>query len=468
MKKLILITLLTISAIAQNLPTNSVVKVFSSLSIPDYAKPWQSSNRVQVTGSGVLIKDNYIITNAHVISDAKFVQVSKDNDSKKYTASIEYVSHQADLALLKVKDKEFYKNIEPLKLTDDISTGDNVTVLGYPLGGNNLSTTKGVVSRIEFHNYVWSYDYMLAIQIDAAINSGNSGGAAIDDNNNIVGIVMQSYSKNASDNIGYIIPSVIVKTFLEDIKDGKVDGYDDSYTYIQTLQNPTLKEYYNIKDNQGVLSSKIQKNEDSLKEGDLILEIEGNKVLSDGKVNTKYGLQKMKYYELLKPVGQTIDLKVKRDNKILDIKYTLKRKDDIIKKEYFKEPRYIIFGGLVFAPLTQNYLRAKKFQPTLFENFYKLKDKAKHATEGVIVQYEKFDHNVNEGYNPYITLVHSVNGVKVKDFNHFVKLIDESKDKYTIIDYIDTNTKYILNTKEAKDSFEEIRNIYGLDRDRRN
>lgn len=464
MIKLIL-TLITTTTfiIAQTLPTNSIVKVYSSLSIPDYKQPWQTPSRIQVTGSGVVIQDDYIITNAHVISNSKFTQVSKGNDSKKYTASIEYVSHQADLALLKVNDKEFYKNVTALKFTEEVKTGDNITVLGYPVGGNNLSTTKGVVSRLESYSYVHSYEYMFGIQIDAAINSGNSGGAALDDNNNVVGIVMQKLTDKNTDNIGYIIPSVVVKTFLEDIKDKKVDGYENSNTSFDTFLSPTKKEFYKINDNQGVIVSQIEKNETAIKLGDIVLEVEGNKIFNDGKVETKYGLQQIKYFEHLKPVGDTISYKVRRDNKILDAIYTLKKKNQVVYYEYDKEPRYLIYGGLVFAPLTQNYLFANKlYNIKLFENFYQLKDKAKDAIEGVVLQQEKFDHSVNEGYTPGILLVHSVNNIKVKDFNHFVKLIDEVNDKYTVIDFIDLDySKIILDTKKAKESFEEIKMYMG-------
>lgn len=469
MKKLLIILTLSIITYASNLPTNSIVKVYASLSIPDYKQPWQTPSRIQVTGSGVVIQDDYIITNAHVISNSKFTQVSKGNDSKKYTASIEYVSHQADLALLKVKDKEFYKDVNALKFTEEVKTGDNITVLGYPLGGNNLSTTKGVVSRLEIYSYVHSYENMFGIQIDAAINSGNSGGAALDDNNNVVGIVMQKLTDNNTDNIGYIIPSVVVKTFLEDIKDKKVDGFDNSNTYFDTFLSPTKKEYYKINDNQGVIVSQIEKDETAIKLGDIVLEVEGNKIFNDGKVETKYGLQQIRYFEHLKPVGETIVYKVRRDNKILDAIYTLKKKNEVVYYEYDKEPRYLIYGGLVFAPLTQNYLFANKlYNIKLFENFYQLKDKAKNAIEGVVLQQEKFDHSVNEGYIPGILLVHSVNNIKVKDFNHFVKLIDEVNDKYTVIDFIDLDySKIILDTKKAKESFEEIKNVYGLSSDRR-
>ena len=468
MKTLLLTLILGISLTASTLVEKSTVKVYTSIAISDYTQPWQTPTRSQFSGSGIIIKDEYIITNAHVVSGSKFTQVSKENSSKRYTASVEYISHQADLALLKVKNKNFYNDTTPLVFTEDISTGDNVTVLGFPLGGSNLSTTKGVISRIESCRYVWSAEYLPCIQIDAAINSGNSGGAAIDNNDNIIGIVMQSYSKRSADNIGYIIPSVIVKTFLEDIKDGIVDGYENSNTRISEISNPVLKEYYDISDKYGILINSIQKGEDAFKVGDIVLEVEGVKVFNDGKINTKYGLQNVNYLEYLKPVGQTINIKVKRDGKIKDIVYTLKRKKEVIKFEREQEPRYIIFGGLVFSPLTQNYLNKKKYSKSLFEVYYEFNDKAKHAKEAVIVQGEKFDHNINEGYKPYNYLIHSVNGAKVIDFKHFVKLIDESKNKYTIIDFIDLKgTKYVFKTKETKESFEEIKNIYGLSTDRR-
>lgn len=468
MKKLLLILTLSIFSYASNLPSNSVVKIFASLSIPNYQYPWQTSQRMQVSGSGVIIKDNYIITNAHVISHAKFVQVSHDKSSKKYTAKIKYISHQADLALLEVEDKSFFNDAKPLKLSENVSTGENVTVLGYPVGGFSLSTTKGIISRIEYQNYVHSYESMLAIQIDASINSGNSGGAAINDNNEVIGIVMQSFTSNAAENIGYIIPTLIVNSFLEDIKDGKVDGYDNSSTKIQTLENKDLRDYYNIKDNKGILLYETEKNETVLKKGDILLEIEGNEILNDSSVKTKYGNQSYKYFFHRKPVGDTVKFKLRRDNEIIDVDYTLKRKNELIKYEYINEPKYIIFGGLVFAPLTKNYIILQKISTLLFEVFYELNDKAQGIDEPVIIQIEKFSHNVNEGYNPYLFMVYEVNGIKVKNFKHFVKLIDESKDKYTIINFLDMeNHKYVFDTKKARDSFEEIKNIYGLTTDRK-
>jgi S1-C subfamily serine protease len=467
LKKLILITILAISSIASPLPTSSVVKVFVSSATPNYKQPWQTSNRIQVSGSGVIIKDNYIITNAHVVSNAKFVQVSKNDKAKRYIANVKYISNQADLALLEIKDKTFFNDTKPLKLTEDVKTSDTVTVLGYPIGGTALSTTKGVISRIEMTTYTWSDERILAIQIDASINSGNSGGAAINDKDEIVGIVMQAYSEKVANSIGYIIPSIIVNSFLEDIKDGKVDGYDNSHTKFQRLDNDSLKAYYNLKDNYGVVLNKVEDNEDVLKVDDILLEIEGKKISNDSTINSKYGVQPVRYIFDTKPVGYNLNFKVKRDGEILDLVYTLKQRKQFIYNEYNKNPRYLIFGGLAFAPFTKNYLNAKRFNSVLFETFYKYYEEAKEAKEGVIVQVEKFNHHINESYSPYINMVKSVNGTNVIDFNHFIKLIDESKEKFTVIEFLDINIKYVFDTKLARESLEEIKNIYGISTDRR-
>lgn len=468
MKKLLLTITLSILSYAQTLPTNSVINIFVSASKPNYEYPWQISQREQSSGSGVIIKDNYIITNAHVIENVKFIQVAKDKSSKKYIAKIKYISHQADLALLEVKDKTFFKDTKQLKFTEKVFTGDNVTVLGYPIGGDSLSTTKGVVSRIETSIYSLSSERMLAIQVDASINSGNSGGAAINDKNEIIGIAMQTLNKKESDNIGYIIPSLIVNTFLKDIKDGKVDGYDNSITTIQKLNNEDLKSYHNIKNNMGVFISKLEKNETELKIGDILLEVENKEVFNDGTVKTQYGIQNFRYYFHKKPVGDKISLKVRRDNKIIDIEYTLKRHEKVIKKEFNKETRYIVFGGLIFAPLTENYLEKIGVSTLLFDVFYELKDKAQHVEEAVVILGNKFEHEINESYNPYVYLVHTVNGLKIRDFKHLVELLDSSKEKHTVIDFLYVeNKKFVFDTQKARDSFEEIKNIYGLNGDRK-
>lgn len=350
MKKLLLILLFSILSFATNLPTNSVVKIFATVSTPNYLEPWANSTIIDFIGSGVIIKDNQILTSAHVVNNAKFVEVQKENESKKYEARVKYISNQADLAILEIKDKNFFENTTALEITEDVKIKDSVTAIGYPIGGNTISTTNGIVSRIEYKNYVWNpWSNLLAIQIDAAINSGNSGGAILNKDNKIVGIAMMKLNK--SDNISYIVPSIVVNTFLNDIKDGKVDGFGSTRTVIQDIENESMKEYFGLKDDFGVLITGVDIDDIELKLDDVIVSINGKKISNDGLIDSKYGKVNFNYELDNKQIGEIINLEIIRNKKKINVDYKIKYSKPLIPYEFDTELEYFVFGGLTFTPL---------------------------------------------------------------------------------------------------------------------
>ena len=456
---------LTTGLFAASLPSKSIVKITSSISLPNYQDPWQSGKIQEFGGSGAITAGKLILTSAHVVSDSKLIQVSKENGSKKYTAHIKYISHQADLALLEVKDKSFFEGTEALKISTEVKQGDTITVFGFPIGGTTISTTKGVISRIETTRYSWSYESMLGIQVDAAINPGNSGGPAINAKGEIVGIAMQSLTK--ASNIAYIVPSIIVNTFLLDTKDRKIDGYDNSDTRVQLLNNDTLKNYYELKGDKGVVVTHLDKNEHELRLGDIILSIDNIPIINDGNIKTPYGVMNYKHALHSKPVGDTLKFSIIRDKKNIDITYTLKQKHQIVYTEKNKEPRYLIYGGFIFSPLTYNYLLPISSANVNFELYFLENCKTKHFKEAVMMLYETLPHEINTGYKSHGDIVKSVNGVDVVDFAHFVRLIDASNTPLTIIEFVDEDfKKIILDTQKAKESFEDIKATYELSSDR--
>ena len=146
-----------------------VVKIFVTSNSVDYYQPWQTRGSRPKTGSGCIIKGNRILTNAHVVADHTFIQVRKFSDPKKYTAKLEAIGHDCDLALLSVDDPTFFNGIIPPELGALPSLTETVTVIGYPSGGDKLSITEGVISRIEVIPYSHSSLHLLAVQIDAAV-----------------------------------------------------------------------------------------------------------------------------------------------------------------------------------------------------------------------------------------------------------------------------------------------------------
>lgn len=105
-----------------------------------------------------------------------------------------------------------------------------------------MSVTSGVVSRIEVTSYVHGAAELLGIQIDAAINSGNSGGPSFNENGECVGIAFQSLKHEDAENIGYIIPTPVIEHFIRDYDvHGQYTGFPCLGVEWQKLENPDLR-----------------------------------------------------------------------------------------------------------------------------------------------------------------------------------------------------------------------------------
>jgi len=464
-KTLLLLLIISTSIFADMVKVqNSVIKIFTSISLADYRYPYQTSRISKLAGSGVIISNNRLLTSAHLVSNAKFIEIQKKDNPKKYIASVKYISHQADLAILEVKDKNFFIDTTPLKLSENIKTRDEVTVLGYPVGGNTISLTTGVVSRIEYINYVWSGSYLLAIQIDAAINSGNSGGAVLNSQNELVGIAMMRLAETS--NIGYIVPSIIINAFLEDVKDGVVNGFHSDSIITQNINNDSQKKLYGLDDRSGVLITYVGVDEKLLKVDDVLLEIDDKNIANNGTVNTKYGRINFSIKFHTKQLFQSVKLKILRAKKEMIIYYSLQKVIPLINREFAKEPRYIIYGGFVFTPLTKNYLNSIYSSSSGLNMLFYQKNKTDDYQEPVVSLSTIFPNEVNRGYYSASYVLVKVNDIKIKSFKHLVSILDTMTDEYTIFEFLE-KTKVILNTQDAKNSFINIKKIYNFKSDRR-
>ena len=339
----------------------AVVKIYTVSKRPDFTRPWNSAIH-RMSGSGAVIKGNRILTNAHVVANHTFIEVRRYGETKRYEAEVLSVSHQADLALITVRDKTFFKGIKPLLFDSLPLIEQKVSVFGYPGGGNTLSITSGVVSRIEHHRYVHSNESFLAIQVDAAINAGNSGGPALS-NGKIVGVVMQS--RNRAQSIGYLVPTVVIKHFLKDVKDGKLDGFAHTGLTTQKLENPSLRKLFHLDENTtGQLIVDWVYNSSAkniFQKGDIITAIDGHKIENDGTVAFRYHeYTPYKYFVDLHQMGENVQFDVIRHNKkiTLDLPLTHKTDDLLLVKtrRYDSMPSYFIYGGYVFTKLSSNLL----------------------------------------------------------------------------------------------------------------
>ncbi len=467
----ILLSTLYLSANTQqdDITKQAIVKIYTTAKIPNYQAPWSSAMRSS-TGSGAIIEGGYILTNAHVIANQAFLEVRRYGQRKRYIAKVYAVSHQADLALLKVEEKAFYEGVKPLTFGSLPNVEQKIVVYGFPMGGSTLSATIGVVSRVEHHTYAHSGETFLAVQVDAAVNPGNSGGPALS-GGKIIGVVMQHISK--SQNIGYLVPVDMVQHFITDMKDGKYDGFGELGIGTQKLENPAMRRYYGLDDNiSGKLIDKIVYSSSLkgiVKEGDILTAIDGHNIENDGTVAfRKHEYTDYNYYVDTYQMGDTIDLDIIRDTKPMKVKATLKtRADDmyIVKTtRYDSMPTYFIYGGYVFSPLTRNLIRSTSRNRLKLSNLA-LKWQKEDKNE-VVVLLKVLASGISRGDNDFgMWPIDKVNGETFKSFKEFYQKMEAVESQYIILEDND-GVKVVIDKKEALEKQSEILKRYNIEFDK--
>ncbi len=454
---------------SEDITKQAIVKIYTTAKIPNYQEPWNSSIRSS-TGSGAIIHGGLILTNAHVVANQSFLEVQRYGQRKRYIAKVFAVSHQADLALLKVEDNDFFSGVIPLEFGALPQVEQKIVVYGYPMGGSTLSATIGVVSRVEHHTYAHSGEAFLAVQVDAAVNPGNSGGPALS-GGKIVGVVMQVITK--SQNIGYLVPITMVRHFIDDMKDGKYDGFADLGLGTQKLENPAIRRYYGLDENtSGKLINKVVHNsalEGILKEGDILTAVDGHRVEDDGTVEFRHNeYTHFHYFVDTHQMGEKVGLDIIRDQKPMHVEAKLKHTADdmyLVKTtRYDTMPTYFVYGGYVFSPLTRNLIRStnrNKLTLSYLASRWQEKDKSE-----VVVLLKVLASDMSRGDNNFAMWpIDKVNGKAFKDFKEFYALVNAVEDKFLLLEDKD-GVKVIIDREEAKAKQCSILKKYNIEFDK--
>ena len=445
----------------------ALVKVYTSHQLFDYLSPWQYGQSANSTATGFIIDGERIITNAHAVLNSKFLQVRKEGDSKKYKAVVKFTSEEYDLALVEIEDKSFFNGTVPLKLGTLPEIQEKLTVYGYPLGGDKLSTTQGIVSRMEHNTYTLTNRKFLIGQTDAAINSGNSGGPVVS-KGKVVGVAFAGL--NSADNIGYFIPVNILNNFLEDIKDGKYDGSPLLGLEWLELESPSHRRMLGIEDKTGgILIKKVFKNspfEGVLQKNDVLMKLDNYPIEYDGTIEfRKNEKTDFSYVNQQKKYGDNLSYEIIRDKKTKTGQVKLEKKD--IKYTVVTEvtietpPSYMVYGGLLFEPLTSNYMAGVVEK---LGSVYDREELYKDYKELVVlVRVLPFD--VNLGYTDAVNqIIVKVNGEKYKDFKDFAQKVKNVKSGFIIFEN-DNGDEIVLDVKEVEEQKEALMQNYNISSD---
>jgi serine protease Do len=296
---------------------------------PEYRSRIYQEKRPSL-GSGFIVSaDGYVVTNHHVVEDADEISINT-SDGNEFPATLVGGDFVSDIALLKV-DKQSFVPAE-IGTSDDLYIGEWAIALGSPFGlfkNNKPTVTVGVVSAVDrdFGRVEGGRIYQDMIQTDASINSGNSGGPLVNALGQIIGMNTFIYTgdnyASGSVGIGFAIPIDRIVEIVNGLKDHTIDrDYWIGIAYLPL--NKFLAKEMGYPNQEGIYVSRIMRGSPAIKAGvklgDIIIEINGIPVTDTDTVERAMGSEYLK-------VGDTLNLKVWREGKVIPIKMVLEKRN---------------------------------------------------------------------------------------------------------------------------------------------
>ena len=448
----------------------SIVRIEVATQVPNYLEPWKAGRFSGGIGTGFLIGPNRFLTNAHVVSNAHRLLITQHGSARKHPARILHIAHDCDLALLEVDDFTPFLGLKHLQIGAVPKLESQVRVIGYPVGGNRISVTRGVVSRIDFNTYSHSRaDQHLVVQIDAAINPGNSGGPVLQDGK-VVGVAFQGL--RSADNTGYMIPTPVVRRFLKDIEDGRYDKYVDLGIADFPMFNPAMQKKFGLSPTSaGVLVASVTPDgpcDGILQDNDILTAINDNPVDAAG--NTLIDGEKVNMNEIVerKFSGDTIKLSIIRGGQSMDLECILKPfpPSRMYAVAYDSKPRYTTFAGLVFQPLDRNLYAAQKLDNVRVRHLFAhyLDDAIFKEREDIVILTNVLSDPVTTHISDHVgTAVESINGEKVSSLQHAHELLHpDKKPEFFIIKCEGVERPIVIPGNKAEEASKRTSSNYGI------
>lgn len=444
----------------------SVVKIYATYRGPDFEAPWSKLPPEEYTGTGFVISGNRILTNAHVVEQSSQIFVQPPQSADRLRADLVAIARGIDLAVLEIRrdsERESFHEAHPeLRLKSELPRiGGTVQAYGYPLGGEQLSITEGVVSRIEYADYYFD-TYGLRIQVDAALNPGNSGGPVVMDGE-VIGVTFSGIDQ--AENIGYVIPAEEVRVFLDDIADGSYDGRVKLFAEgFQTAENEAVRAWLGLSGDQTGLIYTGDDEDLPLKRWDLIDSIGGVDIDNAGLVTIGDGVRVSWAYLIPQTAADgSIKMTVVRKGEPVELTLPVATtRDDLMSYLGNDYPEYFVLGPMVFSPVARDHLfEFYAAYLAMLRSPIALRAEEEKAFEGeelVVVASDFLPHPITKGYAvAYRPTVKSVNGEKVKNLAHMLEIIKASGDEFLVFEFYEKGQEtLVFDREEMLEVTEEI------------
>jgi len=428
--------------ILNNIDIKSIVRIISEGYNFNWKSPFNKSSNNNSIGTGFFIDSEYILTCCHVVENSLKIYINIPSlDKEKYEVKLISCCPCLDIALLKTIN---YKSNHFLELddSDKCKATDKVIAVGYPLGLENAKYSAGIISGIEEHFF----------QIDAPINEGNSGGPLLNSNNKVIGINTSKIT--TSEGIGFSTPINFFITQKELMLKNRIirkcsllcEFNDMDINLWKYLTENKIKNYKS-----GFYIKKCYEDSDLFKTygidtGDIILEINDNKVDNYGEIKVSWSSEKINLENYLKRFNIGDEIKIKfwlsKQKKIKEINYKLNYIFPInFGLPILEKIDYIVFGGLVLMNFSLNHINTYKnyYLDIFMSNNIKFKKNCKVIISNILSGSTiKKNDVINEG-----NVLYSINNIRIYCLKDVINVIKNTVNK---------DSKYLILKNEKNDT----------------
>lgn len=428
-------------------PTNSMVGINATNQGYAMVQPWSKENPSYSEGFGIYLGDGNILTAANIVYSASFVEVTSSDGSQTVPVTVTAFDPEANLALLRLKnekDAAFLDKLVPVTLGKAPKLGDKVEFWQFNADGLPI-TTSGSILATESSCPFTSGEPFVLYNVKSSVTPLRGGaGNPVMTGKELIGL---SASCNPSAQKVLAVTQTMISRFLEQAQSGKYSGFPADGTQVTELTDPVFRKYLGLPENGGglyvaklpVYSSFYKA---GIRSGDVVESVNGIPLDSKGLIkDPSLGPVSANFLfrDSAKP-GDVITLGIRRKDKDgvsrpMTVDVTLDRgalEGDLVNPAPFvAEPRYRIYGGLVFVPLTGalvgeiNKLSKNRPPLNLVEAIEKKEEIRKKGVDEIVVFLVALPTQATLGYATMSpSIVEKVDGIQVKNFKHLNQLLD--------------------------------------------
>lgn len=343
--------------------SDSVVQVTVTEQGHDFLRPWQKRPPASRRGLGVAIAGDRVLVTATLVQNATFVELQHAKSGGQTVADVTHVDYQANLAVLTPHDPKFLSSCTPLEINDHLQVGDRVSAWQLEANGSEF-VTEGELRSVAVGLYPYETG-MLAYRIEISLSRLTSSYTIpVVNGRRLAGLLMH-YSANTR--IMTLVPAPVIKHFLDDLDDGKYEGFPLAGFSFTSLVDAQLRRHVSLPDGaNGVYVSRVRVGspaEDAgIRAGDVLAAIGEHLVDKRGEYDDPtYGKLGIANIPSMGSAGDVVPFHLLRDGKPFEALVTLRvlpmNQQPIPPYILDQAPRYYILGGLLLQELSGQYLR---------------------------------------------------------------------------------------------------------------